>query len=161
MGISQNEQQSISDLVGQYKALPGGLLPLLHAIQADVGYVPDTAVPIIAKGLNLSRAEVHGVISFYHDFKTQPVGRNTVQICRAEACQSMGSRLLEAHAKETLGIDYHETTTDGSITLEAVYCLGNCACSPSVRINDDVFARVDQDRFDELVANVRGVGVKK
>ena len=146
MGISQNEQQSISDLVGQYKDLPGALLPLLHAIQGDVGYVPDSAVPTIAKGLNLSRAEVHGVISFYHDFK--------VQICRAEACQSMGSRQLEAHAKQTLGIDYGETTVDGSVTLEPVYCLGNCACSPSVRINDDVYARVDADRFDDLVSGL-------
>lgn len=161
METSAQNTADISHLVAQYKAVPGGLLPLLHAIQTELGYVPDTTVPAIAAGLNFSRAEVHGVISFYHDFKTHPVGRNTVQICRAEACQSMGSRLLEAHAKETLGIDYHETTTDGSITLEAVYCLGNCACSPSVRINDDVFARVDQDRFDELVANVRGVGVKK
>jgi formate dehydrogenase subunit gamma len=156
LGISQNEQQSISDLVDQHKDLPGALLPLLHAIQGKVGYVPDSAVATIAGGLNLSRAEVHGVISFYHDFKTQPVGRNTVQICRAEACQSMGSRLLEAHAKETLGIDYHETTADGNITLEPVYCLGNCACSPSVRVNDDIVARVDQDRFDELVDNLGG-----
>ena len=156
MGISQNEQQSITDLVDQYKDLPGALLPLLHAIQGEVGYVPDSVVAIIAGGLNLSRAEVHGVISFYHDFKTHPVGRNTVQICRAEACQSMGSRLLEAHAKETLGIDYHETTADGNITLEPVYCLGNCACSPSVRVNDDIVARVDQDRFDELVDNLGG-----
>ncbi|MCT2531239.1 formate dehydrogenase subunit gamma [SAR92 clade bacterium H921] len=146
----------ISHLVTQFKAVPGGLLPLLHAIQAELGYVPDSVVPSIATGLNLSRAEVHGVISFYHDFKTHPVGRNTVQICRAEACQSMGSRSLEAHAKETLGIDYHQTTADGSITLQEVFCLGNCACSPSVRINNDVFARVDQDRFDELVANIRG-----
>ena len=161
MGISQNERQSISDLVDQHKDLPGALLPLLHAIQNEVGYVPDSAVAHVASGLNLSRAEVHGVISFYHDFKTQPVGRNTVQICRAEACQSMGSRLLEAHAKETLGIDYHETTADGSISLEAVYCLGNCACSPSVRINDDVFARVDQNRFDELIADIRGAEVRK
>lgn len=156
MGISQHEQQSISELVDQHKDLPGALLPLLHAIQSEVGYVPDSAVATIAGGLNLSRAEVHGVISFYHDFKTQPVGRNTVQICRAEACQSMGSRLLEAHAKETLGIDYHETTADGNITLEPVYCLGNCACSPSVRVNDDIVARVDQDRFDELVDNLGG-----
>ena len=156
MGISQNEQPSITDLVDQYKDLPGALLPLLHAIQGEVGYVPDSAVATIAGGLNLSRAEVHGVISFYHDFKTHPVGRNTVQICRAEACQSMGSRLLEAHAKETLGIDYHQTTADGNITLEPVYCLGNCACSPSVRVNDDIVARVDQDRFDKLVANLGG-----
>jgi formate dehydrogenase subunit gamma len=156
LGISQNEQQSISELVNQHKDLPGALLPLLHAIQSEVGYVPDSAVSTIAGGLNLSRAEVHGVISFYHDFKTQPVGCNTVQICRAEACQSMGSRLLEAHAKETLDIDYHQTTADGNITLEPVYCLGNCACSPSVRVNDDIVARVDQDRFDELVDNLGG-----
>ena len=151
LGISQIEQQSISDLVSQYKPLSGGLLPLLHAIQGDLGYVPDAAVPIIAKGLNLSRAEVHGVISFYHDFKTSPVGRHTVQICRAEACQSMGSRELEAHAKQTLGLDYGETTADGAITLEPVYCLGNCACSPSVRIDNDIFARVNGDRFDDLM----------
>ena len=144
----------ISHLVTQYRAVPGGLLPLLHAIQAELGYVPDATVPAIATGLNLSRAEVHGVISFYHDFKTHSVGRNTVQICRAEACQSMGSRQLEAHAKQALGIDYHETTADGSITLEPVYCLGNCACSPSVRINDDIVARVDAARFDELVAKL-------
>jgi formate dehydrogenase subunit gamma len=156
LGVSQNDQQSITDLVDQHKDLPGALLPLLHAIQGEVGYVPDSAVATIAGGLNLSRAEVHGVISFYHDFKTHPVGRNTVQICRAEACQSMGSRLLEAHAKETLGIDYHQTTADGNITLEPVYCLGNCACSPSVRVNDDIVARVDQDRFDELVDNLGG-----
>ncbi len=156
MGISQNEQQSISDLVDQYKDLPGALLPLLHAIQGEVGYVPDSAVATIALGLNLSRAEVHGVVSFYHDFKTHPVGRNTVQICRAEACQAMGSRELEAHAKAALGIDYHETTADGNITLEPVYCLGNCACSPSVRVNDDIVARVDSARFNELVANLGG-----
>ena len=154
MGISQNEQQSISALVGQYTQLPGALLPLLHAIQSDLGYVPDSAVPIIAKGLNLSRAEVHGVISFYHDFKTTPVGRHTVQVSRAEACQSMGSRQLEAHAKQALGIDYGETTADGAVTLEPVYCLGNCACSPSVRIDDAIYARVDTDLFDDLMSGL-------
>jgi len=154
LGISQNEQQSISALVGHYMQLPGALLPLLHAIQSDLGYVPDSAVPIIAKGLNLSRAEVHGVISFYHDFKTTPVGRHTVQVCRAEACQSMGSRQLEAHAKQTLGIDYGETTADGAVTLEPVYCLGNCACSPSVRIDDAIYARVDTDLFDDLMSGL-------
>ncbi|MBT6593702.1 formate dehydrogenase subunit gamma [Porticoccaceae bacterium] len=152
--MSQNEQQSISALVGQYTQLPGALLPLLHAIQSDLGYVPDSAVPIIAKGLNLSRAEVHGVISFYHDFKTTPVGRHTVQVCRAEACQSMGSRQLEAHAKQALGIDYGETTADGAVTLEPVYCLGNCACSPSVRIDDAIYARVDTDLFDDLMSGL-------
>lgn len=156
MSSSQSEQHVIDTLVGQYKDLPGGLLPLLHAVQAEIGYVPDSAVVTIAKGLNLSRAEVHGVISFYHDFKTQPVGRNRVQICRSEACQSMGSRQLESYAKQRLGIDYHQTTDDGNISLEPVYCLGNCACSPSVRVNDKVFARVDQHRFDELIADLGG-----
>tara|TARA_B110000967_G_scaffold201204_1_gene238138 strand:- start:1347 stop:1835 length:489 start_codon:yes stop_codon:yes gene_type:complete len=144
----------ISGLIAKYKDLPGGLLPLLHAIQTEIGYVPDSAVPTIATGLNLSRAEVHGVISFYHDFKTHPIGRNTVQICRAEACQAMGSRTLEAHAKQTLGINYGETTADGNINLEPVYCLGNCACSPSIRINDDIYARVDTERFDDLMTGL-------
>ena len=154
METSAQKTADISHLVTQFQSVPGGLLPLLHAIQGELGYVPESTVPAIATGLNLSRAEVHGVISFYHDFKTHPVGRHTVQICRAEACQSMGSRQLEAHAKQALGIDYHETTADGSITLEPVYCLGNCACSPSVRINDDIVARVDAARFDELVAKL-------
>ena len=149
-----NAKLDISRLVDQFKDLPGALLPLLHAVQAEVGYVPDSAVPVIAKGLNLSRAEVHGVISFYHDFKTHPVGRHSVQICRSEACQSMGSRLLESHAKEALGIDYGETTADGNITLEPVYCLGNCACSPSVRVDDRIYARVDQNRFDALITEL-------
>lgn len=149
-----NAKLDISGLVDQFKDLPGALLPLLHAVQSEVGYVPDSAVPVIAKGLNLSRAEVHGVISFYHDFKTHPVGRHSVQICRAEACQSMGSRLLESHAKEALEIDYGETTADGNITLEPVYCLGNCACSPSVRIDDRIYARVDQNRFDALITEL-------
>ncbi|MDA7852810.1 formate dehydrogenase subunit gamma [Porticoccaceae bacterium] len=149
-----NAKLDISRLVDQFKDLPGALLPLLHAVQAEVGYVPDSAVPVIAKGLNLSRAEVHGVISFYHDFKTRPVGRHSVQICRAEACQSMGSRLLESYAKEVLGIDYGETTADGNITLEPVYCLGNCACSPSVRVDERIYARVDQNRFDALITEL-------
>ena len=122
--------------------------------------MPDSAVATIALGLNLSRAEVHGVVSFYHDFKTHPVGRNTVQICRAEACQSMGSRQLEAHAKAALGIDYHETTADGNITLEPVYCLGNCACSPSVRINDDIVARVDSARFERTGRSTGGLSMR-
>ncbi len=154
MDTSAQNTADISHLVTEYKTLPGGLLPLLHAIQAELGYVPDAVVPSIATGLNLSRAEVHGVISFYHDFKTHPVGRHSVQICRSEACQSMGSRQLEAHAKAVLGVDYHETTDDGAITLEPVYCLGNCACSPSVRIDNDIYARVDTERFDDLMAGL-------
>lgn len=135
---------------------PGALLPVLHAVQESVGYVPADAVALIAHELNLSRAEVHGVISFYHHFRTHPPGRHVVRICRAEACQALGARALEAHAKKKLGIDFHETTKDGAITLEAVYCLGNCGCGPSVLVDpDDLHARVTPAAFDALVANLR------
>ena len=149
--------QIIARQLEQYRDMPGGLLPLLHAIQAAIGYVPAESVAEIAGALNLSRAEVHGVISFYHDFRSEPAGRHVLQICRAEACQAMGSRALEAHAKNTLGIDYGDTTADGAISLQPVYCLGNCACSPSVRIDDDVHARVDAQRLDALLAALPAV----
>jgi len=138
--------------IGANRDRPGALLPVLHAVQDAVGYVPPDAVPLIAHELNLSRAEVHGVISFYHHFRSEPAGRHTLRICRAEACQSLGARALEAHAKKTLGIDFHETTPDGAITLEAVYCLGNCGCGPSVLIDtDELHARVTPESFDALV----------
>ncbi len=151
------KDSNVDQLIDQFKTLPGGLLPLLHAVKQRLKCVPDSVVDPIAKGFNLSRAEVHGVISFYHDFNTHPGGHHTVQICRAEACQSMGSRHIESHAKQSLGIDYGETTADGLITLEPVYCLGNCACSPSVRIDDDIHARVDQSRFDQLMTELTTV----
>ena len=132
----------------------GALLPVLHAIQDKLGHVPPDAVPMIANALNLSRAEVHGVISFYHDFRTEPSGEHIVHLCRAEACQAMGARELEQHARERLGVGYGETTADGLFTLEPVYCLGNCACAPSIRINDDIHARVSAARFDELIADL-------
>ena len=144
-------EQIIAQQILQYREVPGGLLPLLHTIQAKIGYVPPESVAAIAKGLNLSRAEVHGVISFYHDFRSAPAGRHVLQICRAEACQAMGSRVLEAHAKDILGIDFGGTTPDGAVSLESVYCLGNCACSPSVRIDDAIHARVDAARLDVLL----------
>ena len=143
-------------IVDSLKHLPGALLLVLHAIQQQSGYIPHDSIAVIAQALNLSRAEVQGVISFYHDFKTAPTGNHIVHICRAEACQAMGARDLEKHAKSTLGVDYGETTADGKITLEAAYCLGNCACSPSVRIDDRIYARVNSDRFDELVSSIDG-----
>lgn len=145
----------LQSLVNNHVDLPGALLPMLHAIQDEFGHVPQQAVPIIAKGLNLSRAEVHGVITFYHHFRQHPPGRNVVQVCRAEACQAVGAVALEAHAKKCLGIDFHETTPDGAVTLEAVYCLGNCAVGPSLRVNDDVVGRVSPERFDEIIAELR------
>jgi formate dehydrogenase subunit gamma len=141
----------LTTIIAHYRDVPGGLLPLLHALQEALGYIPAAAVPAIARGLQLSRAEVHGVISFYHDFRSEPAGKHILQICRAEACQAMGSRALEAHAKQRLGIDYGDTTADGTISLEPVYCLGNCACSPSVRLDDEIHARVDPARLDTLL----------
>lgn len=137
--------------VAALKAKPGPLLPILHSIRDRLGYIPEDAVPIIAEGLQITRAEVHGVISFYHDFNTQPIGRHRLQICRAEACQARGCRSLEAYAQEKLGVGYHQTTADGEITLEPVYCLGNCATGPSVRLDNDIHGRVTAKRLDALL----------
>ena len=149
--MDQRIAEVLTEIIARYRDVPGGLLPLLHALQEALGYIPAAAVPAIARGLQLSRAEVHGVISFYHDFRSAPAGEHILQICRAEACQAMGSRALEAHAKQRLGIDYGDTTEDGAISLEPVYCLGNCACSPSVRLDDQIHARVDPARLDTLL----------
>lgn len=141
----------LAQIISDHADEPGGLLPLLHSVQQAFGHVSPAFVPRIAEGMGLSRAEVHGVISFYHEFRTQPAGRHILQICRAEACQAMGAHALEAHAMARLGVGFGETTVDGMITLEAVYCLGNCACPPSLRIDDTIHARVDAERFDELL----------
>ncbi|BBI54347.1 hypothetical protein HORIV_67680 [Vreelandella olivaria] len=143
--------QAIQAEVDALKHKPGALLPILHALQDRIGFIPEAAVPIIADALHQTRAEVHGVISFYHHFRTTPPGRHVVQICRAEACQSVGARQLEAHAKARLGVDYHQTTPDREITLEAVYCLGNCACGPSIRVDNSIRGRVTPEAFDELM----------
>jgi formate dehydrogenase subunit gamma len=139
-------------LISERQALPGALLPILHALQERFGYVDPAAVPLIADALNLSRAEVHGVITFYHDFRSTPPGRHVVRICRAEACQSMGADALVAHAKRRLGVDFHGTTADGAVTLEQVFCLGNCALSPAVMVDEELHGRVDPAGFDRLVA---------
>lgn len=147
--------QLIQDEIDALKDKPGALLPILHAIQDRVGFIPDQAVPLIASSLGQTRAEIHGVISFYHHFRTSPPGSHVLRICRAEACQAMGARVLEAHARASLAIDYHQTTGDREITLEAVYCLGNCACAPSVSVDDRVLGRVTPERFDRLVDDLR------
>ena len=152
MSFSQgNSTAIVTSAVQKYADIAGGLMPLLHEIQAGLGHIPKHAVAEIARGMGLSRAEVHGVISFYHDFHDQPRGQTTIHLCRAEACQAMGSRKLEQHVKSRLDIDFGGTTADGRYSLEPVYCLGNCACSPSIRIGDEVYARVDADRFDEIL----------
>lgn len=134
---------------------PGPLMLVLHAVQDALGYVPADAIPLIAFELNLSRAEVHGVVSFYHGFLKQKPGRHVLHLCRAEACQSVGAAALEAHAKKSLGVEFHGTTADGAVTLEPVYCLGNCALGPSLMVDDKLCGRVTAARFDQLVADMR------
>jgi formate dehydrogenase subunit gamma len=154
-GLSDQQQKTLDDILARLKDEPGPLFPILHEIQDTLGYVPDAVVPDVARALNRSRAEIHGVITFYHHFRRHPVGKHMVQVCRAEACQSMGCTDLEAHAKKALGIDYHGTTADGQFSLEAVYCLGNCALSPSIRVDNDIVGRVDSKKFDEVIAELR------
>ncbi len=130
-------------------------MPLLHAIQDDVGFIPEESYASISKALNLSVAEVHGVVSFYHHFRSHAPGRHILQVCRAESCQAMGCTELEQHLKTKLRINYHETTADGAITLEPVYCLGNCALSPAVMMDEEIYGRVSPAQIDQIVATAR------
>lgn len=154
----QLAQQVVEDLQDS----PGALLPVLHRLQDKLGFVPTSVVAVIAAGLNLSRAEVHGVISFYHYFRSSPPGRNTIQICRAESCQAMGGRALEAHATKSLQCNFNQTSADGEFTLQPVYCLGNCACSPAIRVGEEVYGHVDAAKFDSIVSELltRAVDIK-
>jgi formate dehydrogenase subunit gamma len=142
----------ILELIERHRTQPGPLLLVLHAIQDEWGHIPAEAPALIAASLNLSRAEVHGVISFYHHFRRSPPGRHVLQLCRAEACQSMHAQRLAAHAFERLGIGFHETSADGRFSLEPVYCLGNCACAPALMIDGQLYGRVTNARLDELIA---------
>ncbi|TBD82344.1 formate dehydrogenase subunit gamma [Rhizobium ruizarguesonis] len=142
-------------IVADLRFLEGPLLPILHEVQQEFGYVPQEAMPVIAEGLNLSRAEVHGVVTFYHDYRDHPAGRHVLKLCRAEACQSMGGDALAERVKTLLGIDFHQTTLDGGVTLEPVYCLGLCACAPAVMLDGEVYGRVDDQTAAEIVAEAR------
>jgi formate dehydrogenase subunit gamma len=151
--VTDGDQQSakIRDLAEAQAGTAGALLPILHAIQDEFGHVPPAALEIVADVLNLSRAEVHGVVTFYHFFRTEPPGKRTLYLCRAEACQSMGGRALEKYARDKLGVDFHGTTSDGRVSLEPIYCLGNCACSPAVMVDETVYGRVTPQRLDEIL----------
>ena len=151
MTESTSIQETVQSFITTLKDKPGALLPILHGIQDALGYIPADSVPAIAQGLHLSRAEVHGVISFYHYFRDTPPGKQTIHICRAESCQAMGGKELEQHVKDQLGIDYHETTADGQFSLEPVYCLGNCACSPAIQVGEDIYGRVSPKSFDAII----------
>jgi formate dehydrogenase subunit gamma len=154
--LSDVQRESVLRVIAKHKSRPGPLIEILHEVQASLGFVPPAAVRVIAEGLNLSRAEVHGVVTFYHFFRDHPVGRHVVRLCQAESCQAMGASALAAHAKRRLGIDFHETSADGAFTLEPVYCLGNCACSPALMIDGDILGRVTPQDFDDLVASNQG-----
>ncbi len=156
MAMTQQDTQSeVIKIITALQNQSGALLPILHGIQDTLGYIPPEAVPEIAQALNVSRAEVHGVISFYHYFRDTPPGQHTVHVCRAESCQAMGGKQLERHVKNTLGIDYHQTTADGKFSLEPVYCLGNCACSPAIQLNkEDVYGRVTPELFNAIISEL-------
>lgn len=149
-------RRAVDNAVRRHAAQDGPLLEILHAVQAELGCVPPEAVAPIADALNLSRAEVHGVLSFYHHFRGTAPGRYVVQLCRAEACQSMNARATEARAKQMLGVDFGGTTPDGRVTLEAVYCLGNCACAPAMMVNGELHGRVTPEKFGEIAAEWSG-----
>lgn len=145
-------EEAIRAIVAPMASLEGPLLPMLHALQESYGYIPQEAVPVLADLLNLGRAEIHGVISFYHDFRKAPAGRHILKICRAEACQSMGANALAETTLRKLGIDWHGTTPNGAVTVEPVYCLGLCACAPAAMLDDRVAGRVDDARMDKLLS---------
>lgn len=138
-------------VISEMKGLEGPLLPILHGVQEEFGYVPQEALLVIADALNLSRAEVHGVATFYHDYRKQPAGRHVLKLCQAEACQSMGSDRLAETLERAFGITLGQTTPDGRVTLEPVYCLGNCALSPNVMMDGDLYGRVDDTRAEAIV----------
>lgn len=140
----------IAEILDAHQGLEGPLLPILHAIQAAFGYVPDSAIPQIAGALTLSKAEVHGVISFYHDFRSAPAGRHVLKLCRAEACQTVGADAVADRIKAALGIDWHETTPDGRVTLEPVFCLGLCACGPAAMVDGRLVGRCDDGVLAEV-----------
>jgi len=144
-----------SAVINELKGLEGPLLPILHGIQEEFGYVPGEALPVIAEALNISNAEVHGVVTFYHDYRNHPAGRHVLKVCRAEACQSMGGDAIAARIQQLLGIGFHETAQDGSVTLEPVYCLGLCACAPAAMLDGEVIGRLDDEKLEEIVAEVR------
>ncbi len=144
----------IAEVIERHVHMDGAALPMLHAIQEAFGYVPEQAVPMVALALNRSRAEIHGVVTFYHDFREVPAGRHVVKVCRAEACQSMGGEAVAARIQQQLGIGWGETSPDGRVTLEPIYCLGLCACAPSAMVDGELVGRLDDEAADAIVAGV-------
>ena len=153
-GHEASELAAVQRILQAHENEPGALLPILHDVQDALGYVPAHTVAVIAEAQSLSRAEVHGVVTYYHHFRSQPAGRHVIQICRAEACQSMGADALLAHAELRLGCSAHGTTKDGAFTLEPAFCLGLCASSPAIVIDERLHARMTPERFDQLIGKL-------
>jgi formate dehydrogenase subunit gamma len=141
----------VRDIVAAHRGQRGALLPVLHAVQEELGYVPWEAIPMLADELNLSRADVHGVVTFYHDFRSAPAGRTTIRICRGEACQAVGAERLVSHLRDSCNMSLGETRGDGSLTVEQVFCLGNCALGPAVQVNGRLVGRIDETRLASMV----------
>src|SRR6185437_3065545 len=147
-------ESQAADILSRHEGRPGALLPILHDVQSTFGHVPAEAVPFIASALNVSRAEVHGVVSFYHDFRDEPAGRHVLKLCRAEACQSMKGDEIAEQVLKRFNLDWGGTTPDGSLTVEATYCLGLCACAPSAMLDGEPIARLDAESIDEIAREV-------
>ena len=152
---SASVEERVREIIDAHRRDRGALLPILHALLAEFGYVDQAVLPLVAKELNLSRADVHGVVTFYDDFRQEPPGYTTVRICRAEACQAVGAEALGEHAKRRTGVGFGDTTSDGAITLDEVFCLGNCALAPAVQVDDRLHGRVSPARFDALLGEAR------
>lgn len=141
----------VRELVADHRTHRGALLPILHAVQETLGCVPAEAIPVLADELNLSRADVHGVVTFYHDFRSEPAGRTLVRVCRAEACQAVGARSLVTRLRERYGLGPGDTSGDGALTVEQVFCFGNCALGPAAEVNGRLHGRLDEDRLTDLI----------
>jgi formate dehydrogenase subunit gamma len=155
LDLTPREATAAREIALRYGNRPDSLLEILHDLQEELGFVPEAALPALAKALNLSRAEVHGVVTFYHDFRREPAGRHVIKVCRAEACQSMRGNELAAMIERYLQVKMGQTTADGAITVEAVYCLGNCALSPAIMVDGKLVGRVDPTKFEKIVAECR------
>ena len=152
--LADTQADALHNILAQHAGMEGPLLPILHAIQEEFDHIPAGAVPLIADHLNIGRAEVHGVVSFYHDFRDLPAGRHVVKICRAEACQAVGANALADAALEKLGLEWHGTSRNGAVTIEPVYCLGLCASGPAAMVDDRLVGRLNSDKLDQILTEV-------
>ncbi|MCW5679816.1 MAG: formate dehydrogenase subunit gamma [Xanthobacteraceae bacterium] len=156
MGKYESWNETLArEIIARHAARKGALLPILHDVQHTFGYVPEVIIPIIAEALNISRAEVHGTFTFYHDFRHEPAGQHVLKFCRAEACQAAGGDHLCARAEQKLGVKIGETTADDRVTFEPIYCLGLCSVAPSAMLDGKIYGRLDEARVDQLVAEAK------